>query len=101
MLSIAFEKELARKYYEQREFCACSLYIPILSLSMTKLTKLPVRQAIRIFAVRRTKPWILGYTLTPSEDSDQTGRMQDADESSMGAHVILLVLSCCGYFNNK
>ena len=34
-----------------------------------------------------------------SEDSDQTGRIRPVwSESSLGAHAILLVLSCCGSF---
>ena len=30
---------------------------------------------IRVFAVRMKKAWVLSYTLSASEDSDQTGRM--------------------------
>ena len=42
----------------------------------------------------------LATQLTHSEDSDQTGRMARWSESSLGAQVIWLVLSCCGVYDN-
>ena len=45
---------------------------------------------IRVFAFRIKKPWVLNY---PS--SAQRRLIRLGSESSLGAHVILLVLSCC------
>ena len=50
---------------------------------MTKPAKWHVRPAktqimsrvIRVFAVRMKKAWVLSYSLSASEDSDQTGRL--------------------------
>ena len=42
------------------------------------------------------KPWVLSYPLSPSEDSDQTGRIPRLIWVFAGRTLILLVLSCRG-----
>ena len=51
---------------------------------------------IRVFTVCMKKAWILDHPLSAYEDFYQTGRMPRLIESSLGSHVISLVLSCCG-----
>ena len=51
---------------------------------------------IRVFAVRMKNPWVLGYTLIAQWRLIRLGRCPGWSESSLGAQVILLVLSCSG-----
>ena len=84
-----------------------SFYSRYLSRSMTKPTKWPVCQTkthislgIRlvwlVFAVRMKKPWILSYPLRVQQRLIRLGGCPGWSELSLGAQVILLVLSCCG-----
>ena len=52
----------------------------------------PVRSESSLCAQSVTKD--PSFLYADSEDSDQTGRMPRRYESSLGAHAILLVLSC-------
>ena len=51
---------------------------------------------IRVFAVRMKKPCIVSYPLNAQRRLWSVGGCSDWSESSFGAHVILLVLACCG-----
>ena len=71
----------------------------------TKQTKLHVRPAkthppslIRVFAFRMKKARILSYPLSAQRRLFRLGECPGWSESSLGAHVILLVLSRCGSF---
>ena len=44
------------------------------------------------------KAWVLSYPLSANEDSDQTGWIPRLTESSLVAHI-LLVLSCRGLYS--
>ena len=80
-----------------------------MSRSTTKSTKLPVCAAKTlismtihtvwsVFAVRLTKHWILTYPLGAQRRLIRLGGCTGWSESSLGAHAILLVLSCCGSY---
>ena len=47
---------------------------------------------IRVFAVSMKKPWVRSFPFS----TQRLGGCQGWSESSLGAQVILLVLSCCG-----
>ena len=51
---------------------------------------------IRVFAVRMKTHWVLGYPLNAQRRLIRLGGCPGWSESSLGAHVILLVLSCYG-----
>ena len=63
--------------------------------------KTQISLGIRVFAVRMKKDWVLSYTLSASEDSDQTGRMPRLIWVFAGRTLILLILSCRGSFDLK
>ena len=79
-----------------------------MSHRMTKPSKWPVRPAnsdqpehppslIRVFAVHMKKHWVLSYPLSAQRRLWSDWAEAQADLSfSLGAHVILLVLSCSG-----
>ena len=80
-----------------------------LSCSMTKPTKWPVRPAktdqpghppslIRVFAIHMKKAWVLSYLLSAQRRLWSDCRCPGWSETSLGAQVILLVLSCSGSF---
>ena len=52
---------------------------------------------IRDFAVRMKKPWLLSYCLNAQRRLIRLGECPGWSESSLGAHAILLVLSCCAH----
>ena len=49
---------------------------------------------IRVFAVRLKKAWVLSYPLSTQRRLSRLGDCPGWSESSLGAHVSLLVLSC-------
>ena len=51
---------------------------------------------IRVFTVCMKKPWDLSYSLSTQRKLTGLGRCSGWSESSLGAQVILLLLSCCG-----
>ena len=53
---------------------------------------------IRVYIVRMKKHWALNYLLSAQRRLIRLGRCTGWSESSLGAHVILLVLSCGGSF---
>ena len=56
---------------------------------------------IRAFAVHMKKTWVLSYSLSAQQRLIRLGRCPGCSESLLGAHAILLILSCGGsfYFN--
>ena len=54
---------------------------------------------IRPFAVRMKKHWVLSYPLSARRRLIRLGGYPGWSESSLGAHVILLVLACCSSIN--
>ena len=80
-----------------------------MSRRMTKLTKWPVYPAKTqislgiypvwsVFAVCMKKAWVLSYSLSTQWPLIRLGGCPDWSESSLGAQVILLVLSCAGSY---
>ena len=80
-----------------------------MSRRMTKPTKWSVRTAKTqislgihpvwsVFAVRMKKRWALNYLLSAQWRLIRLGGCPGWSESSLGAHVILLVLSCGGSY---
>ena len=70
---------------------------------MTKQTRWPLRPAktqislgIRVFAVLMKKPWVFCYPLSAQRRLIRLCGCPGWSESSLGAHVILFVLSCFG-----
>ena len=53
---------------------------------------------IRVFTVHMRKHWALNYLLCAQWRLIRLGRCPGWSESSLGAHAILLVLSCCGSY---
>ena len=53
---------------------------------------------IRVFAVHMKKAWVLSYPLSAQQRLIRLGRLPGWSESSLGAHVSLLVLSWGGSF---
>ena len=51
---------------------------------------------IRVFACTQSVAKDPMFLHANNEHSDQTGGYQACSDSSLGAHVILLVLTCCG-----
>ena len=51
---------------------------------------------ISVFAVRMKKPWVLSYPLSAQRRLIRLGGCPGWSESSLGAQVTLLVLSCAG-----
>ena len=81
--------------------------IPFASLShcMTKPTKrcAPSKDSdqpglISVFADHMKKPWVLSYPLSAQRRLIRLGGCPGWSESSLGAYVILLVLSCTGSY---
>ena len=57
---------------------------------------LGIRPVWSVFAVRMKKHWVLSYPLSIQWTLIRLGGCPGWFESSLGAHVSLLVLSCCG-----
>ena len=53
---------------------------------------------IRVFSIHMKKHWVLNYLLSPEWTLIWLGRCPSWSESLLGAHVILLVLSCSGSY---
>ena len=51
---------------------------------------------IRVFAVRMIEPWGLSYPLSAQRRQIGLCGCTGWSESSLGAYVVLLILSCCG-----
>ena len=57
---------------------------------------------IRVFTVRMKKAWVLSYLLIAQRRLWSDWAVGQADLSSLGAHTILLVLSCgSSYFDSR
>ena len=54
-----------------------------------------------VFAVRMKKAWVLSYPLSAQRKLIRLGQCTGWSESSLGAHAILLVLSCTGLYAVK
>ena len=88
----------------------CGIYITYMRQCMTKTSKWHVRPAkTQRSAWASAQPdqsllcaqWVAKYPSflhADSEDSDQTGWMPTLNESSLGVHVILYVLSCAASY---
>ena len=55
---------------------------------------------IWVFAVRMKKHWFLNYLLSAQQRLIRLGGCPGWSESSLGEHVVLLVLSCGGLFKD-
>ena len=53
---------------------------------------------IRVFAVRMKKAWVISYSLSAERRLIRLGGCTGWSESLLGAHIIMLVLSCGGSF---
>ena len=56
---------------------------------------------IRVFVVRMKKAWVLSYPLSTERRLIRLGGCLGWSESSLGAHVSLLVLPCGGSYVPK
>ena len=56
----------------------------------------PSVRLIRVFAVCIKQHWFLSYPLSAQQRLIRLGGCPDWSESSLGAQVVLLILSCCG-----
>ena len=57
---------------------------------------LNIRPVWSVFAVRKKKAWVLGYTISAKRRLIRLGGCTGWSESPLGAHAILFVMSCAG-----
>ena len=72
--------------------------LKVIVLLTSCLSVRPSVRLIRVFAVCMKKPWVLSYPLSAQQRLIRLGGCPGWSESSLGAHFVLLVLSCCGSF---